>query len=328
MECIGIAKFNYDKRSVALKLYNKEVFDEKGENCTESDTFEMDLKTLKLLYASSFDNITYNCVNDTFYKIINAQKKEKYPYTYMAKYKPNKDIVAVPHKRDRELFPLPSKAMLYVKKRAYVNISSFFSKDIMTVLEASVLCSYLNQLAINEQILSQKLFEHSCGRVFMDTELLKSSLWGRKFLKSYYPTALKKNGWMPTLVKSAKLKRGRDKEFKKNFDVGSKKATILNVHRRFITDVSLLGICIDENLFLRGEEVFEFVKNEIDLLGDFFANIVWNGGVEKLNDFRYADIEDVLSCHLFEGWDKLRNNISENRFFYNVWKDKKIDLIF
>ena len=162
----------------------------------------------------------------------------------------------------------------------------------------------------------------------MDTELLKSSLWGIKFLKSYYPTALKKNGWMPTLVKSAKLKRVRDKEFKKNFDVGSKKATILNVHRRFITDVSLLGICIEENLFLRGEEVFEFVKNEIDLLGDFFANIVWNGGVEKLNDFKYADIEDVLSCHLFDGWDKLRNNISENRFFYNVWKDKKIDLIF
>ena len=328
MDCIGIGKFNYHKRSVALKLYNKEVFDEKGENCTELDTFEMNLKTLKLLYASSFDNITYNCVKDTFYKIINAQKTERYPYTYIVKYKPNKDIVAKPYKRDKDLFPLPSKAMLYVKKRAYVNISSFFSKDIMTVLEASVLCAYLNQLSLNEQILSQKIFEHSCGRVFMETDMLKSSIWGRKFLKTHYPFVLKKNGWMRTLVKSVKLKRGRDKEFKKNFDTDNGKPTILNIHRRFIRDISLLGISIDENLFLRGEEIFSYVKNEIDLLGEFFANIVWNGGVEKLNDFKYADIEDVLSSHLSDGYQKLKCNISENRFFYNVWKDKKIDLLF
>ncbi len=85
---------------------------------------------------------------------------------------------------EKQIFPMPFKNISYMQKLLYANVTPWLLNNNVTHnLMASVACDLLNSVAVNDGIIDNKLFEYSCGRLFINASFIAQSLRGRKILK-------------------------------------------------------------------------------------------------------------------------------------------------
>ena len=111
-----------------------------------------------------------------------VDKKNKFNRILRFKFDSNDKPVVFAKQIIKDVFPLPNKNIAYMGDVGYYNITDkIFKSNVTSELYASVACDHLNNIAVNSGVVFDRMFEFSCGRLFVNLNLLNSSMEGRKF---------------------------------------------------------------------------------------------------------------------------------------------------
>lgn len=227
------------------------------------------------------------------------------------------------HHIQKFIFPLPLKNMSYMTECVYGNITNWlFGQNITSNLASSVACDILNNLAVNNGIIDNRLFEFSCGRLFVNISFASKSLLGRKMLKCMSANYKQLSKHFGLISKIGMNRRGVKLRFNNNAAYSN---NILKLY------TSAVKNCCSKPLeyYVSNPDVLSVAVNDvtykiISSLNIHSANIPGT----KPSDFAYLGIDDVFKT--FSDADfrfYVANHISLKRKIYNANKRRNINCI-
>ena len=309
-DCITVISFegnnvyNCDRR-----LFSKYVFRIKDKKLIERKTNEFsDIPYIKLLEL--IDKCLSVDKNNTFYK--------KYAFGFDV----DGTVKIFEKEIIKDVFPIPSKNLSYLTNNCYYNITGyFFGSFVVSTLLAYVATDLLNNIVVSNGFVWDRMFEHSCGRIFINISLFAYNVEGRSFLKRFvneYSSVIRFSGM---ILKSLKIKKTpviQNATFSNNLSSND----FIKVHSDAANKL------VNKNIFdviLNFGEFINIVNNELFEIETYFAKVyhIFNGVMPK--DLKHFSIEDLLKLYIDADFSyDIVNYISDKRKIYNANKHKNI----
>lgn len=223
-------------------------------------------------------------------------------------------------------FPLPDKKIVFLKQQYYYNFTKqIFGVDVTTNLMASLACEHLNDIAIKDGYHSNRMFEHSCGRVLLNVSMLLNSIEGRNLLKQILPDYHKISNIAKVTINRLTIKR---------FKVTAKYEPVKTTSNNFAVNYHVKSAEKFVNVSLK-DVLKDFIcfKQIIDLELDNIIKEFETLYLKSYNELKSGDV-DYLTFNEFlklltdsDFAYNIANHISDVRKIYNANKSRKVDCL-
>ncbi len=266
-------------------------------------------------------HLAYTLLLEICHKAVNLDKANEHIITMCFNFDANNEVVVSKYNINKSIFPLPLKSIGYMPASTYADVTSyFFGSYITSNLTASVACDMLNNVAVVNGIVDERLFEFSCGHLFVNASFLLKSIEGKKLLKQItydYDTVCE---CAKTLCTSLKIKKSK---LQKHYNCNNYYTnSVVQIHTQNIRDVCKFDLSWhigNPNLFAN------CVYSEVQLIEQAITKLCEQIANVKPKDFDYISISDIMLCFVDADFRyELANRVATLRKIYNANKHKNI----
>lgn len=266
-------------------------------------------------------DLPYTILLEICQQAVELDKKNEHIITMCFYFDANNNVAVKSCGINKNLFPLPSKNIGYMWESIYANVTNhFLGVDATDNLTASVVCDLLNNVAVVYGITDDRLFEFSCGRLFVNARHLMNSIEGRKLLKQMtdYYDALRK----ALNVKCTCIRLRRSKPHTRYNQNDNYANDILKAHiqtTRNLCKYDLHHHISNPKPFARAVECeVRAIKSAILKFSEQIPSV-------KPKDFEYLSILDIMRAYVDADFRyELAQRVEIVRKIYNANKHKNI----
>lgn len=304
--CSNIADADESNKSI----YKYNFVTGKMVNCIENENS-------KLSYLNLLDIIN---------KGLSVDKLNNHITKYIFSYDLNEKVHIYSNSILKSCFSLPNKNFVYAKQQYYYNFTKqIFGVDVTTNLRASLACEHLNDIAIKDGYHSNRMFEHSCGRVLLNVSMFLNSIEGRNLLKQILADYHKISNIAKVTINRLTIKR---------FKVTAKYEPVQTTSNNFAVNYHVKSAEKFVNVSLK-DVLKDFIcfKQIIDLELDNIIKEFETLYLKSYNKLKFGDV-DYLTFNEFlklltdsDFAYNIANHISDVRKIYNANKFRKIDCL-
>ncbi len=266
-------------------------------------------------------DIPYTLLLDICEKALRLDKSNEHIVIMCFYFNVNNELVVKVHSINKDVFPLPLKNIGYMWQSTYANVTRHFLKaDVTDNLTASVACDLLNNAAVYGGIVYDRLFEFSCGRLFVNASFLLKSIEGRRLLKQIAVDYDVVCNASKTACTSLKLERSKvQKHYNdNNYYINN----IVEIHIKNVRTVCKSDVAHhirNANLFFHSacSEV-QSIKHTIVKFSEQIPDV-------KPSDFDYLSLADIMRSFVDADFRYgLSERVAAVRKIYNANKHKNI----
>ena len=279
-----------------------------------------DFKVLERSVAVGTD-IPYTLLLDICQKALRLDKANEHIAIMCFYFDANNELVVKVHSINKDAFPLPLKNIGYMWQSAYANVTRYFLKaDVTDNLTASVACDLLNNSAVYGGVVYDRLFEFSCGRLFVNASFLLKSIEGRRLLKQIAVDYDVVSNASKTLCTSLRVKRSKvQKHYNdNNYYINN----IVEIHTKNVRNICKYDVTQqigNANLF------FQSVCSEVQSIKHTIVKFSEQIPGVKPSDFDYLSLADIMRSLVDADFRYgLSERVATVRKIYNANKHKNI----
>ena len=269
--------------------------------------YKYNIFTNKIEYYLEHDisKISYLNLCDIISKALAKDKQMQHIMKYKFSLDLNDKVHIVPHSIIKECFPLPDKNIAYYKNVCYFNVTDkIFHKSVTDNLYSSVTCDHLNSIAVLNGFVSDRMFECSCGRIFVNLNMFFNNIEGILLIKDIIKYKQISN-FAKIKIKSLFMKKNKNDKTKSGIYHNDNYLNfVIKYHTK--TAINLK----DFNLFdvlKNSDEFVELVNDELNsICKTFESEFLTKYPGLKHGDIKYLTYTDVLKL------------LSSSEFSYNI----------
>lgn len=307
------------------------VYNGNNITCTDEGTksiYKYNFVVGKVVLHNEHQNskILYLDLVDVINKALSIDKLDNHITKYTFSLDLNNKINVYKKSILKSCFPLPDKNFVYAGQQYYYNFTKqIFGDDVTTNLRASLACEHLNDIAIKDGYRINRMFEHSCGRVFLNVSMFLNSIEGRNLLKQILPDYHKISNIAKVTINRLTIKR---------FKVAAKYEPIQAISNNFgvnchiksaekFVNVTLKDVLKDFTCF---KQIIDF---ELDNIIKEFETLYLKTYINlKSGDIDYLTFNEFLKLLTDSDFAyNIANHISDVRKIYNANKSRKVDCL-
>ena len=318
---------NTNKNNIATVLAYKTGYD--TFNDEDVSIYKYNIFTNKIEYYKENDisKISYINLCNIISKALTKDKQMQNIMKYKFSVDSNDKVHIMPHSVIKECFPLPDKNIAYYNNVCYFNITDkLFQKDVTDNLLASVACDHLNNISVLNGFLSDRMFECSCGRIFINLNMFLNSFEGILLIKDIINYKQIAN-FAKIKIKSLFVKKNKQDITKSDvFDNCNYLNFVIRYHSKTAMDLKDFNLF---DIFKNPDEFVNAVNEELDNISKTFESeyLTKYHGLKHsdINYLTYTDVLKLLSNSEFSY--SISSYISDVRKIYNSNYSRKVDCI-
>ena len=265
--------------------------------------------------------LPYTLLIEICKQAVKLDKANEHIITMCFHFDANNELVVSKYGINKNIFPLPQKNIGYMWSSTYADVTNhFFNANVIDNLTASVARDLLNNVAVVNGIVDDRLFEFSCGHLFVNASFLLKSHEGTKLLKQITPHYDIVCTAAQTRCTSLKIKRSKSQKYYNcnNYYINK----IVEIHTKNIIKVCSFDVAhhiCNANLFAQS------VCSEVESIRQAIINFSEQIPLVKPKDFDYLSISDIMLCLVDADFRyELSDRVAIVRKIYNANKHKNI----